>query len=390
MKSNKTDIDESELIEYARGELENNDLNEEVWQKALGLSGQMEANAREKYILMRVAQLKRNMGLEEKYAAKQMIEKQKINTLEQLADSDLENSVLKKKRRATSEFRSRVKVGAIALIVLLVMGMGVWSFYYTDKMFISEMETLMRMEAVPEQIMSPVKIEESTVSDMTQWRLTITTTPTDAKVQILNIQPRYSDAIVLAEGKYHIMVSKKGYESRSFWIDLDRDVSYSVSLSSGPFALTIKSSPSDAKVQILNIKEVYRAGIELPKGQYKIRVSKKGYERIEKSITLTSDIVYKAEMFSLQREKGNSFYISRYRLPFSDAFPGCLEQDMRLPSVSEMREIIGSNKISEPKDAWFWTAEQNSAISYNIVQNSSGGPVRDAKLSERHYFYCIK
>ncbi len=388
MKSNKLDIDESELIEYARGELENNDLNEEVWQKALVLSGQMEANAREKYILMRVAQLKRNMGLEEKYAAKQKVEKRKSSTLERLADSDLENSVLNKKSTATSEYRLRI--GVIVAIVLLAISAGVWSLYSTDKSFISEMEALMQMDAAPEKMTLPTKVEEPTVPDLAQWSLTIQTTPLDAKIQILNIQPRYSDAIVLVEGKYHIKVSKKGYISRSFWIDLDRDVSYSVTLSPGPFALTIKSSPSDAKVQILNIKEVYHAGIELPKGKYKIRVSKKGYETIEKSITLTSDIVYKAEMFSLQKEKGISFYVSRYRLPFSDAFPGCLEQDMRLPSVNEMQEIIGANKIAEHKDSWFWTAEQNDAISYNIVQNSSEGPVRDAKLSERHYFYCIK
>jgi len=395
MNHDRPETDEAELIEFARGELLNGDLNEQIWQKALALSGQMEANAREKYLLLRVAQLRRNLDLEARYAAKQSDTRRKESTLNQLSDRGLENSVLSwraahsfsKKRSPWSMVTALIVI--VAVIALIAMRADLWD----EEAFKSEMESLMnRSDTLPAVIASDsVDVEaNSTVVEPTRRRLRLATKPSGAKVQILNIKPHYYDGIRLAEGRYHLKVSKEGYESKLFWIDVSDDVNRSVTLLSDTFALTVKTSPSDARVQILNIREVYHDAIALPKGTYSIRVSKRGYQPLKKRITLTSDIVFKARMFTLKREKRASEYISHYRLPFSEAFPGCLEKDMRLPSVSELVDIIAANKITEHKEAWFWTAERSDAISYNIVQNVSERVVRNAKLSERHYFYCIR
>ena len=47
------------------------------------------------------------------------------------------------------------------------------------------------------------------------------------------------------------------------------------------YPLTINTVPSNARVQIMNIKPKYYDGIRLVQGKYKIRVSKKGYERVD-------------------------------------------------------------------------------------------------------------
>jgi len=45
----------------------------------------------------------------------------------------------------------------------------------------------------------------------------------------------------------------------------------------------------NAKIEILNIKQKYKYGIKLPKGTYKIKISKKGYKSLYETITLDSN-----------------------------------------------------------------------------------------------------
>ena len=52
------------------------------------------------------------------------------------------------------------------------------------------------------------------------------------------------------------------------------------------FALTITTTPSDATVQIMNIKPKYYDGINLKKGEYIVKISKDGYKTIQGTIEL--------------------------------------------------------------------------------------------------------
>jgi hypothetical protein len=64
----------------------------------------------------------------------------------------------------------------------------------------------------------------------TTFGLTINTTPYDAKVQIMNITPKYHDGIKLKKGKYDIKISKQGYITKQGFIDLKSDTNINITL----------------------------------------------------------------------------------------------------------------------------------------------------------------
>jgi len=64
----------------------------------------------------------------------------------------------------------------------------------------------------------------------TKYSLTINPTPSDAKVYITNIKPRYRDGIRLKEGRYKIKVVAKGYKKKILNIYLKKDNVYKVEL----------------------------------------------------------------------------------------------------------------------------------------------------------------
>ena len=64
------------------------------------------------------------------------------------------------------------------------------------------------------------------------YSLTITRTPSDATVQILDIKPRYKDGIMLERGEHRIRVFLEGYKEKRFSIDLEDTLDYEVELES--------------------------------------------------------------------------------------------------------------------------------------------------------------
>jgi hypothetical protein len=51
--------------------------------------------------------------------------------------------------------------------------------------------------------------------------VTIKANPSSARVQIMNITPAYQDKIKLKKGRYDVKVTKPGYRTQRFWVDLD-------------------------------------------------------------------------------------------------------------------------------------------------------------------------
>lgn len=73
--------------------------------------------------------------------------------------------------------------------------------------------------------------ESSSSAALITYALTVKTNPTDARVRILNIPERYQSGILLPPGRYHIEVSKMGFDMQRTWIDIiDQDLSPDVSL----------------------------------------------------------------------------------------------------------------------------------------------------------------
>ncbi len=63
------------------------------------------------------------------------------------------------------------------------------------------------------------------------YALYVSTTPSDARVRILNIPDRYQSGIQLPVGRYHIEVSKVGYDNFRAWIEINsQDVTMDISL----------------------------------------------------------------------------------------------------------------------------------------------------------------
>jgi len=60
--------------------------------------------------------------------------------------------------------------------------------------------------------------------------LTILPTPSNAKIQIKYIKDTYRSGMRLKEGSYSLKVSKKGYKSKEFTINLNKDIRKSVKL----------------------------------------------------------------------------------------------------------------------------------------------------------------
>ncbi len=71
--------------------------------------------------------------------------------------------------------------------------------------------------------------------------LTILPTPSNAKVQIKYIKDKYRDGIRLKQGSYSLKVSKKGYKSKTFTVNLNKDIRKSVKLKK----IKKKSSPPE-------------------------------------------------------------------------------------------------------------------------------------------------
>ena len=127
--------------------------------------------------------------------------------------------------------------------------------------------------------------------------LTVQTDPSDAKVRILNIQPKYQPGMLLDPGRYHLEVSKSGHKTVRRWIAMGHeDVDEYISLRGGippvspvqSGSLYIKTAPSGADVYVdkthrgqapLEIKNITA-------GRVRVYAEKSGYQREEKSVRI--------------------------------------------------------------------------------------------------------
>jgi len=133
--------------------------------------------------------------------------------------------------------------------------------------------------------------------------LTIKTKPENAQVRIVNHpEMEYKPGMELEPEQYHIKVFSEGFKSKDLTITIkDRDIEQEVNLIK-LYRLTIKTIPEDSQVEIVNsdvnLKNEYKPGMELKKGQYVIekgdhviKISYEGFKPSEKKITIPGDIV---------------------------------------------------------------------------------------------------
>lgn len=134
-------------------------------------------------------------------------------------------------------------------------------------------------------------------------RLFVKTTPKDATVRILNIAPKFQQGMELKPGDYEIEVKKEGLGEvvRNVVLRKDEDLTLSVNLEAETKQKTaspeeakpekdakdeqgrlfVKASPDNSRIKLLGIDPVFKQGIKLAPGKYRIEVSRAGYQKTE-------------------------------------------------------------------------------------------------------------
>jgi hypothetical protein len=140
-----------------------------------------------------------------------------------------------------------------------------------------------------------------------QYRLTVRADPADARIRLLGIRTTYRPGVALAPGSYTVEVSRSGYDSQRLTVRIaDSDVTVPVALAKQPepvkpteYRLTVRTTPSNARVRLVNSSFTYRPGVSLPPGNYVVEVSGRGYETQQKSVRIADGNV--TESITLER-----------------------------------------------------------------------------------------
>lgn len=104
----------------------------------------------------------------------------------------------------------------------------------------------------------------SSSAPLITYALTVKTSPSQARVRILNIPDRYQPGIQLPAGRYHIEVSQTGYDTDRSWIEIiDQDLTPT-------FSLTESIAPGDeiSSQVITSIKSDGPEMISIPTGSF--------------------------------------------------------------------------------------------------------------------------
>jgi hypothetical protein len=113
----------------------------------------------------------------------------------------------------------------LAIGLLITLAVVVYNSYFKD-------DSPVAVALTPEQACSQNGNLWEFDNLNSQWKCTyfyslnIVTTPEDARVQIMNIKPKYYDGIRLRPGRYTMRVSKPGYHTENFYIDFQDDSTY--------------------------------------------------------------------------------------------------------------------------------------------------------------------
>ncbi|MCP4698781.1 MAG: SUMF1/EgtB/PvdO family nonheme iron enzyme [Gammaproteobacteria bacterium] len=103
------------------------------------------------------------------------------------------------------------------------------------------------------------------------------------------------DIFSLSPAIWRIAATLPGYQDADHILDLRKaektPAPLLLTLQPGTFTFMVEAIPEDARVRIMNIRPVYRPGIELKTGLYDIEVSKTGYRTWRQKIKLREDTV---------------------------------------------------------------------------------------------------
>ena len=127
-----------------------------------------------------------------------------------------------------------------------------------------------------------VALVEAALEKIVYGTLTLEVEPSDARVTPLDGSP-YRPGMRLAEGEYRIRVTREGYREASRVVRVSGRTRVRIVLEPVPQPFTVVTTPPGAKVRFTDGSD-YRAGMTLPSGTYRVRVSAEGWETEEAAV----------------------------------------------------------------------------------------------------------
>lgn len=75
-----------------------------------------------------------------------------------------------------------------------------------------------------EQKTTPVTVTEKVIETINNESisLTVLTNPSNSKVRIMNIKPKYYPGMELTKGKYDVFVTKLGFKPKRMWVNITK------------------------------------------------------------------------------------------------------------------------------------------------------------------------
>lgn len=160
----------------------------------------------------------------------------------------------------------------------------------------------------------------------TAFPLTVTVTPTDAQIRILNLLEKFEQNMLLSRGKYEVEVRKPGYvtqrqviEVKEQAVNLTVDLAEVTSPPASPtvpitiqptYPLYVYTSPKDAVIELADTAIVFQQGIALPTGIYHLRVSQTGYSSRHEWVTVREG----KNKVKIELSEPNSCYFAETKL----------------------------------------------------------------------------
>ncbi len=180
-------------------------------------------------------------------------------------------------------------------------------------------------------------------AEPTQYRLTVQTDPPGAQVRLRGTKARYQPGVSLPPGSYSVEVSQEGYETKQVTARIsDGDVTLPVTLTKRveptQYRLTVRASPSDARVRLVNSSFTYRPGVPLPPGDYVVEVTSRGYETKRAPVRISDgDITLPVE---LERSATATATATATPTPTTPTRPG----EWRISAVSADSSLDGPDR----------------------------------------------